>query len=172
MAEEKNLSEALRAEILKLATEGDPEKEKALTAGVLGRILRVAKTGRDLLVALEASPSSLMQMARPGNGQYLGGNPFGVGQDGDASEQGFAMTGPIPFASPPLPNENFGTVAIREFISAAKALQGGQGSSPAKLVEAIAVARQEGLADVERELRAKLGVAQEPEPVSSEKEGA
>lgn len=64
MTEKHPLTEALRAEILKLATDGDSQSDGALTEGILLRIMRVAKTGRELLVSLNASPSNLAAMLR------------------------------------------------------------------------------------------------------------
>ena len=39
------MAEAIRAEIIKIATEGDSKQDGTLTADVLLRIVRVAKTG-------------------------------------------------------------------------------------------------------------------------------
>jgi hypothetical protein len=151
MAEPQPLAEALRVEILKLATEGDP-KDKTLTPDVLMRILRVAKTGRDLLVSLAATPSNLNQMLkRPHNGfQFSGPNQEDDGL-GDSS-----MATPV-FApySQSSPGENFGMTAIREIIAAWK---NQNGSSPVKLVEALVVARENGLHDVAKELEGQLGL--------------
>ena len=136
MTDKHPLAEALRAEILKLASDG------VLTAEVLLRITRVAKTGRDLLVTLSASPSNLAQMVKP---------KFGFALNPDALDDEGGLPMPLAVSSPA---ENFGMTAIREIIAAAK----GQNDSPVKLVEALAAAREHGLDDVARELEAKLGI--------------
>jgi hypothetical protein len=153
MTEKRSLPEALRAEILKLATDGDEKSAGALTADVLLRIMRVAKTGRDLLVSLNASPSNLASMIkRPAFG-------FGSAQnvnsdDGDLESSGILWGSPFAQSSP---SENFGMMAMREIIAAAKNIHNGK-TSPAELVEALIVARKEGLSDVAKELEAQLGV--------------
>ena len=150
MAENQTLRDALRAEILKLVNEGDPKKEAALTPAVLLRIMRVAKTGRDLLVSLNIKDSTLANMVRrPRFGGPLMGDNLG---DEDLEDTGAVLA--VPYA-PTLPSENFGMVAIREMISAAKSLHGG-GTSPAKLVEALAIAREKGLEDVAKDLEDQL----------------
>lgn len=152
MSEKKPLPEALRAEILKLATEGDSTKEGALTADVLLRIMRVAKTGRDLLVSLEVSPSNLAGMVkRPRWGNAI---PM-VGEATPEFEEDSPLS-VTPYAPSP-PAENFGMTALREIIAVAKNLNGG-GTSPSKLVEALAIAREKGLDDVAQELERQLGV--------------
>jgi hypothetical protein len=147
------LAEALRAEILKLATDGDQKGDGALTAEVLLRIMRVAKTGRDLLVSLSANSSNLANMIRrpatPFAFPMLGGNVDEEGL-GDPMNPVYA---PAPAA------ENFGMTALREMIAAAKNLNGG--NSPSRLVEALAIAREKGLDDVARELEKQLGVGSE-----------
>jgi len=150
------LPEALRAEILKLATEGEKGSGGALTPDVLLRIERVAKTGRSLLVSLSVSPSNLAQMIkRP--------NPFGwsgPNQEDDVMDSGIngALGNAIPYASAS-PSENFGMTALREIIAATKNLNGNNnGTSPVKLVEALVLAREKGLADVAKELETQLGI--------------
>ncbi len=153
--EKQPVAEALRAEILRLAKDGDDKKDGALTEEVLQRIMRVAKTGREVLVSLNASPSNLAAMAkRPKNtGGFF--SPV-YGEEGD--ELGESMGGQVtPFATSP-GSENFGMAAIRELVAAAKNFNG-NGSSPLKLVEALAVAREKGMDDVAKELEAQLGLA-------------
>jgi hypothetical protein len=160
------LAEALRAEILKLATEGDPKLGGALTPDVLARVVRVAKTGRDLLVSLSVSPSNLAGMLKHPNSPYLSA----IGQnDSNDSVDGSSFGAGMAYA-PALPVENFGMTAMRELISAAKSLNGS--TSPVKLVEALALAREKGLTDVARDLEAQLGIGKPtpalPPPAKSE----
>jgi hypothetical protein len=161
MGEKHPLTEALRAEIVKLANEGDAKKEGALTADVLLKIMRVAKTGRDLLVSMDANPSNLSNLVQkprsPFSGGFLGASSAGD-DDFGASEQSAAVA--MPFAPAPF-QENFGMTAIREIISAAKNLNG-NGPTPARLVEALAIAKEKGLDDVARELEAQLGIPKKP----------
>lgn len=152
MAEKQHLAEALRAEILKLATDGDPKGEGALTADVLLRIMRVAKTGRDLLVSLNASSSNLASMLKrpkPGYIPFLGENM----DDGGLVDGYVENSSPFAMSSPA---ENFGMIAMRELVAAAKNLNGG--ASPEKLVEALVIAREKGLHDVAQKLEEQLSV--------------
>lgn len=148
MAEKLPLAEALRTEIVKLATEGDEKTGGALTADVLLRIMRIAKTGRELLVSLDASPSNLANMVRRPKPAYF---PLA----GGAEDDDLGDISPVaPYATAPA-NENFGMTALRELIAVAKNQLNG-GTSPAKLVEALAIAREKGLDDVARELERQL----------------
>lgn len=161
MSEKQPLVEALRAEILKLATEGE-KGSGALTVDVLLRIMRVAKTGRDLLVSLSASPANLAGMIK--GPQNVFGGSFGQSSMGDDSlgDSSMGIGTAIPYA-PSFPAENFGMTAIREIIAATKNLNGS--ASPAKLVEALVIARENGLHDVAKELEAQLGIGkQAPAP--------
>jgi len=170
MTEKHPVSEALRAEILKLATDGDPGSDGALTAGVLLRIMRVAKTGRDLMVSLETSPSNLAGMVGRPNLPSLSLSPAALYGDGDGDIQAGSVGMAFPYA-PSSPNENFGMTAIREIIAAVKSHIEGRNTpaveyvSIVELVEALAIAKKEGLDDVARELESQLK-AQKPAPVA------
>lgn len=159
------LMEALRVEIVKLATEGDGKEGKALTVDVLARIMRVAKTGRDLMVALSVSPENLAGMVkRPNLFSSLSGDGE-VDSDGVGNSQ--MSVGPLgfPFA-PSSMGENFGVTVIREIIAAARNLNGT--NSPARLVEAIAVAKEHGLTDIATDLEKQLGIkGAAPEPLKA-----
>jgi hypothetical protein len=159
MAEKSALTEALRSEIEKLAKEGDTKKDGTLTPEVLARIARVAKTGRELLVALDASPSNLSQMVKRGNGQFMGNSDSMA--DSDGAESGLSISSaqfayPLAYSSP---QENFGMVAIRELFAMAKNHL--NGTTPAKLVEALAIAKEKGLTDVAAELEKQLGIGKD-----------
>ena len=66
---------------------------------------------------------------------------------------------------PPVNNENFGVQAIRQLVDAVRTA----GETPAKLVEALAAARSNGLTDVAASLEKKLGVGvSSPTPEVSE----
>lgn len=154
-AEKTAISEALRAEIIRLATEGSAEDDGALTPGVLSRLVQVAKTGRDVLVALNVSPTNLAALIR--KRRRMG--PWGlvgddlVGDDLGGEVDGEGMLGGGVLAPSPL-GENFGMLALRELIAGMK--QANQ--SPDRLVEALATARREGLHDVAKKLEEQLGL--------------
>jgi len=169
--EKHPVAEALRTEILKLANEGDSKHKGALTGEVLMRIMRVAKTGHDLLVSLNINGAGLAGLVRRPRmgGIYspLGGQEFADDGLGDSQSAG-------PFAFSP-PAENFGMTAIREIVAAAKNFGGGNASSPAKLVEALAIAREKNMPDVAKELEAQLGLIKSTPvavPVPADKKGA
>jgi microcompartment protein CcmL/EutN len=61
------------------------------------------------------------------------------------------------YLSPIVNNENFGVQAVRQIVDAAKTM----GDSPAKLVEALVIARSNNLPDVAAALEKKLGVSKE-----------
>ena len=162
MAERQPLAEALRAEILKLATEGDGKSEGAITPDVLLRVMRVAKTGRDLLVSLAASPSNLASMLRRPRFSPFGGND----NDEELLESPSVGVGQaIPYALSS-PSENFGMTALREIVAAFKNMNGGP--SPAKLGEALAIAKEKGLDDVTSALEAQLGIGKKEPAAKSE----
>jgi len=148
------VAESLRTELLKLATDGDAQHKGALTAEVLARIMRVAKTGRDLLVSLNISGSNLSHMVRRprgGMGYLATANSFAG--DEDMGDEGQNSGGPFAYSSP---QENFGMTALRELIAGVKGINGS--TSPAKLVEALAIAREKGLTDVAKDLETQLGM--------------
>lgn len=161
MVEPQSMSEALRTEIVRLVTEGDVKVKGALTSEVLLRVMRVTKTGRDLLMSLEASPSNLANLIqRPNQNQmYMPSYSSGLAVPSvDPGEELGSLFGATPFAPSPTV-ENFGMTAIRELISAAKSFNGNKGDdSPVKLVEALVLAREKGLDDVAKELEARLGM--------------
>lgn len=160
MAEKHPVTEALRAEIVKLATEGDKQKDGFLTPDILLKIMRVAKTGRDLLVCMDANPQNLANLVRrpasPFQGGFLGAAPASGSDDEMMANPDAPIAAAMPFAPSPF-SENFGMTAIREIISAARNWNG-NGPTPARLVEALAIAKEKGLDDVARELETQLGI--------------
>ncbi len=153
------VAESLRAELLRLATDGDQKHKGALTAEVLARIVRVAKTGRDLLVSLNISGTNLSHMVRRPKPGYLSMASAG-GVDEDLEDVGQSQIAPFAYSSS---QENFGMTALRELIAVAqKKLIGDGKGSPTELVEALALARKEGLTDVAAELETQLGLKKAP----------
>lgn len=151
--EKPSVAEALRLEMMKLV-------EGTLTEEVLLRIMRVAKTGRELLMSLAVSPGNLANMVKRTNGfldsSFLGGSDGGLGLM-DTPVVGTMSAIPYATASP---NENFGMTALREIIAAVK---NQNGTSPVKLVEALAIARENKLDDVAKDLERQLGMGKEKE---------
>ncbi len=163
MAEKQSAAEVVREELMKLVKDGDLKKAGMLTPAVLLRIMRVAKTGRDLLVCLDTKDSNLANMVR--RPQF--GSPFTIGDNlGDEEVEGPGLGMAAPYA-PALPQENFGMTAMRELIAIAKTFNG---PSPAKLVEALAIAKEKGLEDVAKDLENQLKVAT-AKPSSGEGDG-
>lgn len=163
-AEKTEVSEAIRKEIIRIATEGSIGDDGALTPQVLSRIRQVAKTGRDVLVALQASPRNLAALIKRRGRLGLGvpmlgmeeGDDLdldGVDGDGDMGMNGIGGIGGVLAPSPM--GENFGMVALRELIAGMKDAN----KSPDRLVEALATARREKLDDVARHIEAQLGMA-------------
>jgi len=110
-----------------------------------------------LFTRIVAAPCDSRTSGSPFSGGFLGVSSAGD-DDFGASEQSAAVA--VPFAPAPF-QENFGMTAIREIISAAKNLNG-NGPTPARLVEALAIAKEKGLDDVARELEAQLGIPKKP----------
>lgn len=168
-AEKTAISEALRAEIIRIATEGSIEDDGALTPQVLSRLGRVAKTGRDVLVAMAASPKNLAALIKRrrmpwgGMGLDIPDDLLGDDMDGDVNDGvGIGQIGGGVLAPSPM-GENFGMLALRELIAGMKEAN----KSPDRLVEALATARREGLDDVARKLEEQLGMhAGDPLPAT------
>ena len=151
------ISEALRREVIRLATEGDDKVGGNFTPEVAARIERVVLAGRTLLMAEKISAHDAEAMLRWRRKNLLGGGSMVAGDELDDYALGNDMlSGSVPMVMSS-PAENFGMSAIRELISAAR----GVNESPSKLVEALAVARHEGLTDVAAELEKKLGVTKD-----------
>lgn len=146
-AEKTPLSEALRGELIRVLTEGSKNDDGVLTPLVLSRVERIARTGRDLLVAASASPQNLAAMVRR---KRLPWGGYGLDL---TSDDAFVDGSNDNVFAPSQPAENFGMTAIREMVAAVKNVN----NDPVKLVHALAVARREGLDDVARDLEAQLG---------------
>ena len=154
-AEKTAISEALRAEIIRLATEGSVDDDGALTPQVLSRLVQVAKTGRDVLVALNVSPTNLAALIKRRRMPW-GGMGYDIPDELLGDDAGGDVLGQIGGVLAPSPvGENFGMVALRELIAGMKQVQ----QSPDRLVEALATARRYGLDDVAKKLEEQLGLS-------------
>jgi hypothetical protein len=147
-ARKSPMAEALRAEVIRLCTEGDLKMGGAFTVELAMRIEGVVSAGRQILLAEKVSASDVEALLRRRrkNGLIING---GIVGDDFSSDDGSGITLASSSAS-----ENFGMSAIRQLVEGMRV----QSESPLKLVEALAAARQHGLDDVVRVLEDKLGV--------------
>lgn len=163
------ISEAIRKEIMDIATAGDRRAGGAFTADVALRIGRIVRAGRDLLMSERLSAMDIEQLMRRKSG--MGDDEFGLGGPvqgaGESiyvpSGMGMAVSGMnvvTPYASsvtPPLsgatsPTENFGMQAMMQIVEAAKAAN----HTPEKIVKAIAAAKEANMPELVEQLKRKL----------------
>jgi len=140
------ISNQLREELIRILRTGDAKHEGAFTVAVAAKVEKFAVAAREILMTenlAQQDLSSLMMMRKP----YTGGPYGGLGSSSLVSD-GFLMPTPL------VNNENFGVQAIRQVVDAVRTM----GESPAKIVEALAVARSNNLTDVAAVLEKKLGV--------------
>ena len=140
------ISNQLRDELIRILRTGDAKNEGAFTVAIAAHVEKFAVAAREMLMTenlAQQDLSSLMMMRKHhlGSPYSLGLNSSGLVGDGFL---------PTPFVN----NENFGVQAIRQVVDAVRTM----GESPAKIVEALAVARSNNLADVAAALEKKLGI--------------
>lgn len=147
------ISNQLRDELIRILTTGDDKNDGAFTIAVAVQIEKFVGAAREILMTENLAQNdlgSLMMMRKQPFGGFGGpaylGSAFG-------SETGL----PLPSI---VNNENFGVQAVRQLVEAVRTM----GDSPAKLVEALAVARSNNLTDVVESLEKKLGVSKEASP--------
>ena len=154
-AAKKNLpsvmSNQLREELIRILKTGDEKNEGAFTVAVATHVEKFAVAAREILMTESLAQNdlaSLMMMRRqhPLSGMW---NPIVGGSVVDSG-----------YLPPIVNNENFGVQAVRQIVDAAKSM----GDSPAKLVEALVIARSNNLPDVAAALEKKLGVSKEEAP--------
>lgn len=143
------ISNQLRAELIRILTTGDDKNEGAFTVAVAVQVEKFVVVSREILMTENLAQNdlgSLMMMRK----QSMGGpySPYNSIVSGGYLGDGLAIPSPIN-------NENFGVQAIRQLVDAFRTV----GESPAKLVEALAAAREHGLSDVVEALEKKLGVS-------------
>jgi len=144
------ISNHLRDELIRILTTGDDKNEGAFTIAVAVQVEKFVSAAREILMAENLAQNdlgSLMMMRRHHVSGAFGGGLIGGGLIGDG---GYGL----PSLPSPVNNENFGIQAIRQVVEAVRTM----GESPAKIVEALAVARENGLSDVVEVLEKKLGV--------------
>jgi hypothetical protein len=153
------ISNHLRDELIRILTTGDDKNDGAFTVVVATQVEKFAVAAREILMTESLAKndlSSLMMMRRQHMGGSLGGSLMTSGWNnfiGDSSGLG----GVLPYPNQISNNENFGVQAIRQIVDAIRTI----GESPAKLVEALAAARENKLTDVVAALEKKLGISKE-----------
>jgi hypothetical protein len=148
------ISNQLRDELIRILRAGDDKNDGAFTVAIAAHVEKFTAAAREILMTENLAQndiSSLMRMRKQHFGvpySLVGGSDFGP-------ETGLPLMG--------VNNENFGVQAIRQVVDAVRTM----GDSPAKLVEALAVARSNNLPDVAAVLEKKLGVSK-AEPASED----
>jgi hypothetical protein len=149
------ISNQLCEELIRILKTGDEKNEGAFTVAVATHVEKFAVAAREILMTESLAQndlSSLMMMRKHHAGGMGMWNPI----VGDSVVGG----GYLPSI---VNNENFGVQAVRQIVDAAKMM----GDSPAKLVEALVIARSNNLPDVAAALEKKLGVAKEEATLAS-----
>lgn len=144
------ISHQLREELIRILKTGDEKNEGAFTVAVAAQVEKFAIAAREILMTenlAQQDLSSLMMMRK-----------HHMGMGGWGSVVGGSLMGDSYMPSPIIGNnENFGVQAVRQLVDAVRTM----GDSPAKLVEALAVARANNLTDVVASLEKKLGVSKD-----------
>lgn len=143
------MSNQLRDELIRILKTGDSKNDGAFTVAIAAQVEKFVVAAREILMTEQLAHNdlaSLMMMRR----QHMGG-PFGTIVGG-----GYGSVGEDYLTSSlPINNENFGVQAIRQVVDAGRTAN----ESPAKLVEALVIARENNLADVAAVLEKKLGIS-------------
>lgn len=134
------ISDQLRVELIRILGAGDDKHAGAFTVAVATRVEKFAVAAREILMTESIAKNDLAALLMTRR------HPVGLGSEGL-----FPMPSSI---SPLVNNENFGVQAIRQIVDAVQTI----GDSPAKLVEALSVARSNNLLDVAAVLEKKLGI--------------
>jgi hypothetical protein len=156
------ISEDLRKEIIRTVSAGDEKKGGAFTVPVAAHLEKLIHAAKIILMAEKISNNDIGALLHKKSMNSMGGTSMGfmtspayVGMSDDDDDSSYAPLAGNGGKS----TENFGVQAIKELIGAAKTMH----DSPAKDVEALAVARREGLVDVAAALEAKLGIHKKDE---------
>ena len=165
------IAEALRQKVIELATQGDPRTGNTFTANIASQIERLVHAGREILL-VEGLPldglKSLMKGKKRRRG--MGYNPGGIVTNlTDLDDMGLmepdymdgvieSTNGSLGDLLGPGSSENFGVQSIQQLVGALTA----HNDSPVKDIQALALARKEGLTDVVQMLEEKLGLTKTP----------
>ena len=148
------ISNQLRDELIRILQTGDPKHDGAFTVAIAAQVEKFIAASREILMTEHLAQQDIASLMMMRNRHHMG-YPLGS----SLIETGF------PMSLPPVNNENFGVQAIRQLVDAVRTMS----ESPAKLVEALAAARSNGLTDVAASLEKKLGVGvSSPTPEVSE----
>jgi hypothetical protein len=146
------ISNQLRDELIRILKAGDAKNEGAFTVAIAAQVEKFVIAAREILMTESLAQndlSSLMMMRKHPMGAM---GPWGNVIGSNLTDNG--LVGSY-LPSPIVNNENFGVQAVRQLVEAVRTM----GDSPAKIVEALAVARSNNLTDVVAVLEKKLGVA-------------
>jgi hypothetical protein len=141
------ISNQLRDELIRILRTGDDRNEGAFTIAVAAQVEKFVAAAREILMTENLAQNdlgSLMRMRKHPHWVGFGSNPLPTLSSGGVDDY-----------IPPINNENFGVQAIRQIVDGFKTTN----EAPAKLVEALVVARSNNLADVAAALEKKLGVS-------------
>lgn len=150
------MSNQLRDELIRILKTGDDKNDGAFTVIIATQVEKFVVAAREILMTEQLAQndiSSLLMMRR----RHLGSPYANIVDYGGVSDGLMSSV----YANPLVNNENFGVQATRQLVDAL----GKVGDSPAKLVEALALARTHNLPDVAAVLEKKLGVSK-AEPAS------
>ena len=137
------MSNQLRTELIRILTTGDDKNEGAFTVAVAAQVEKFVVAAREILMTENLAQNDLasLMMMRKGQLDTVAARFVQrrfVRFDGSSMGSSSAMR--LWSASfPTVNNENFGVQAIRQIVDAVRTMS----ESPAKLVEALAVARAE-----------------------------
>jgi hypothetical protein len=156
------ISEDLRKELIRVLQAGDVKKKGAFTVSVAAHLERLVAAAKQILMAEKIAANDIRALLGQKKnytniyGQFgpAAMNPMMGSNDLEDSDDTLGMGTPFT-GSMGKGAENFGVQVIKELLSAAKSFH----DSPAKDVEALAVARHEGLTDVVAALETKLGIS-------------
>lgn len=147
------ISQQLRDELIRILQTGDLKNAGAFTVAVATHVEKFAVAAREILMTENLTQQdlrSLMMMRKR--------HPYVVG--GGFIDADLPPLMPTPISN----NENFGIQAIRQVVDAVRTM----GESPAKLVEALAIARTNNLTDVVAVLERKLGMSKEESAIEAQ----
>lgn len=146
------MSEQLRTELIRILKTGDIKNNGAFTVAIATQVEKVVVAAREILMTESLAQNDLASLMLTRKRQQH----FGLGMLGGAGGDSYvgAPGYDAPLFPMPVNNENFGVQAIKQLVDGI----GSIGETPAKLVEALAVARHNELHDVAASIEKKLGL--------------
>jgi hypothetical protein len=147
------ISNHLRDELIRILTTGDDKNDGAFTIAVATQVEKFVGAAREILMTEKMSENDLGSLLM--NRKH----PYGSGWSSVVGGGSFPLETGYPLGSVCVNNENFGVQAVRQLVEAL----GKVNENPAKLVEALAVARENNMPDVAADIEKKLGMTK-PHP--------